>query len=144
MLCYAAVYGLLHKSCVNAWIHYCCIQENTYRGVLMTAVYVIKTNVLSLLTTTTPRFTQQLLALQRIVNNSVSLIHLHFGSLCSRFGALICSFFPSTVKPTVIDVDIFVNSIGPVSSINMVSPFTVFIFPILFHLCGQTALHQFR
>ncbi len=29
-------------------------------------------------------------------------------------------FFP-TVKPTVIDVDIFVNSIGPVSSINMVS-----------------------
>uniref|UniRef100_A0A3B5LJR4 Neurotransmitter-gated ion-channel ligand-binding domain-containing protein n=1 Tax=Xiphophorus couchianus TaxID=32473 RepID=A0A3B5LJR4_9TELE len=26
------------------------------------------------------------------------------------------------VKPIVIDVDIFVNSIGPVSSINMVSP----------------------
>lgn len=30
-------------------------------------------------------------------------------------------FPPSTVKPTVVDVDIFVNSIGPVSSINMVS-----------------------
>lgn len=28
--------------------------------------------------------------------------------------------FFSTVKPTVIDVDIYVNSIGPVSSINMV------------------------
>lgn len=30
-------------------------------------------------------------------------------------------FFSSAVKPTVVDVDIFVNSIGPVSSINMAS-----------------------
>lgn len=30
--------------------------------------------------------------------------------------------FLSAVKPTVIDVDIYVNSIGPVSSINMVRP----------------------
>lgn len=38
------------------------------------------------------------------------------------------SFFFSTVKPTVIDVDIYVNSIGPVSSINMVSDLLTKIF----------------
>lgn len=37
-------------------------------------------------------------------------------------------FFFSTVKPTVIDVDIYVNSIGPVSSINMVSDLLTKIF----------------
>lgn len=42
--------------------------------------------------------------------------------------------FFSTVKPTVIDVDIYVNSIGPVSSINMVrSDF--------FFLIRQTPIH---
>lgn len=41
------------------------------------------------------------------------------------------SFF-STVKPTVIDVDIFVNSIGPVSSINMVSQSFFFQFSLHF------------
>lgn len=37
-------------------------------------------------------------------------------------------FFFSTVKPTVIDVDIYVNSIGPVSSINMVSALLTKVF----------------
>lgn len=50
-----------------------------------------------------------------LAEKSLSVIHVFYFS----FG---CFFFLSTVKPTVVDVDIFVNSIGPVSSINMVSP----------------------
>ena len=36
-------------------------------------------------------------------------------------------YFSPTVKPTVIDVDIYVNSIGPVSSINMVRSTCVYL-----------------
>lgn len=41
-------------------------------------------------------------------------------SSVSRAQSINARAFFSTVKPTVIDVDIYVNSIGPVSSINMV------------------------
>lgn len=47
---------------------------------------------------------------------------------------IILIFFFSTVKPTVIDVDIYVNSIGPVSSINMVSGLLTKIFIWVAHL----------
>lgn len=75
----------------------------------------------------------------RVQNSRDALIQLHFTSVESVkspvwglhdkslsvihvFLFLLVVFFLSTVKPTVVDVDIFVNSIGPVSSINMVSP----------------------
>uniref|UniRef100_A0A8C3XID6 Uncharacterized protein n=1 Tax=Chelydra serpentina TaxID=8475 RepID=A0A8C3XID6_CHESE len=43
------------------------------------------------------------------------------------------------IKPTVIDVDIYVNSIGPVSSINMVSVLLTMILSGLFVLASILA-----
>lgn len=49
-------------------------------------------------------------------------------------------YFSPTVKPTVIDVDIYVNSIGPVSSINMVRNTCVYLGSSCASSCLQSPL----